>query len=299
VNEPELIQGRQIGPEELRVIQEMLAQNPTWTRRKLSIALCEHFDWRSGIGTLRDMSARLLLNKLEERGLIKLPARLHCGGARPPSALRQLQQPGLFDDEAQSAEAIEQALGELQPIQVILVAARSPEEPAFVTHLQRHHYLGYAAASSHSARYLARDKHGRDLACASFGAAAWKVSSRDRFIGWSPDQRGAGLGKIVNNTRFLILPHVRVPHLASHLLGLFLRRLPLDWKAKYGFKPVLAETFVERERFSGLCYRAANWICVGQTVARGRNDRFNKVRVPVKDVLLYPLHPRFKEALCA
>jgi hypothetical protein len=295
VNEPELIQGRWIGPEELHVIQDLLAQNPNWSRRRLSIALCEHFDWRSGTGDLRDMSARLLLNRLEARGWIKLPARKHPGGVRLPSVLRQ---PGLFD-QIEPAQAIEQPLGELQPLQLIVVAARTLEESAFASHLQRHHYLGYAGASSHSVRYLVRDRHGRDLACASFGSAAWKVKSRDSFIGWSQPQRAARLGLIANNTRFLILPHVRVPHLASHLLGLFLRRLQRDWVAKYGFKPVLAETFVERERFSGLCYRAANWLCVGQTVARGRNDRFKKLQVPVKDVLLYPLHPRFKEVLCA
>jgi hypothetical protein len=131
-----------------------------------------------------------------------------------------------------------------------------------------------------------------------FAAAAWKVKARDAFIGWSAPQRQERLSLIINNSRFLILPHVRVPHLASHILGTILRRLRCDWQRKYDIAPCLAETFVERERFRGVCYRAANWLRVGQTCGRSRHDRDHTVQVPVKDIYLYPLCSDFKERLC-
>jgi hypothetical protein len=295
VSEPELIQGRQIGEVELEHIRGLVADHPRWSRRKISVALCEHFGWRSGTGQLRDMSARLLLNKLEERGMIKLPAKMASGGAR---VLKVLSQPGLFDT-LELSPSIEEPLRDLQPLEVLAVPARSQEHTAFVCHLQRHHYLGYGGGAGQNLRYLIRDNRGRDLACALFSAAAWKLKPRDSFIGWSAQQRTARLGLIANNSRFLIMPHVRVTHLASHVLGLLLRRLPKDWMLKYGCKPVLAESFVERDRFEGICYRASNWRCVGQTAARGRNDRYHKEQAPVKDVLLYPLAANFREVLCA
>jgi hypothetical protein len=132
-----------------------------------------------------------------------------------------------------------------------------------------------------------------------FAAAAWKVKARDEFIGWSPQQRQEQLGLIVNNSRFLILPHVRVPHLASHILGLILRRLCWDWQRKYNLIPCLAESFVERPRFSGACYRAANWLLVGQSCGRSRHDRYHRRQLPIKDIYLYPLCADFRERLCA
>jgi hypothetical protein len=144
-----------------------------------------------------------------------------------------------------------------------------------------------------------RDRYGRDLACVLFGAAAWQVRARDAFIGWTAAQRRERLGAVVNNTRFLILPHVQVPHLASHILGRLLRRLPRDWERKYAIAPVLAETFVERDRFAGTCYQAANWQCVGQSCGRSRGDREHRLQVPIKDIYLYPLRADFRAQLCA
>jgi hypothetical protein len=298
VIEPQLIQGRWIGQQEIQVIRGFLRENPGWSRRRLSIALCEHFDWRSGTGALRDMSARLLLNKLADRGWIELPPRMHAGGARPPRALR-VEPEDLFGTEAATPrDPIECGLADLRPVEIAIVPARSPLEWSFAGYLKAHHYLGYGGVAGQNIRYLFRDRLGRDLGCALFAGAAWKVQARDRFIGWEAMQRGHRLALITNNTRYLILPDVRVPHLASHVLGLLVRRLRADWSKKYGCEPVLAETFVERDRFAGTCYRAANWQCVGQTVARGRNDRFNRLQVPVKDVLLYPLAADFREVLC-
>lgn len=145
-------------------------------------------------------------------------------------------------------------------------------------------------------KYLVRDRHGRDLACVLFGSAAWKTKPRDEFIGWSRETRARNLLWITNNTRFLILPWVRVPHLASHVLGRISRRIRTDWRAKYGHPVYLLETFVEQGRFLGTCYKAANWIFVGSTTGRSRQDRYNTLAVPVKDIYLYPLIPHFKEA---
>jgi len=146
--------------------------------------------------------------------------------------------------------------------------------------------------------YLARDRNGRELACVLFGAAAWKAAARDRFIGWDHATRALRLGFLTNNTRFLILPWVRVPHLASHLLGRILRRLSADWQGKYGHPIYLVETFVESDRFRGTCYRAADWTLVGRTQGRSRQDRAHRFQVRVKDIYLYPLTSGFREELC-
>jgi hypothetical protein len=147
-------------------------------------------------------------------------------------------------------------------------------------------------------QYLVRDAQGREVAVMVFGAAAWKVAARDEFIGWSVAQRRGGLQGITNQQRFLILPWVRVPHLASHLLGLAARRLSEDWQQRYGHRVWLVETFVEEDRFAGTAYKAAGWLRVGQTTGRTRQDRDRTHQVPIKSVWVKPLHPRFREQLC-
>ena len=292
---PGLIEGRWLGVEDFDALQRLIAEHPHWSRRRLSIALCEALIWRTAIGQLKDMSARLLLNKLAERGLIKLPARRRGGGRQ---ILRALSEPELFSLSAGAGDLIEGPLRALQPLEVIRVEPRTLQANAFVWHLAQHHYLGFEGAAGQNLRYLLRDCYGRDLACVLFAAAAWKVQARDAFIGWSAPQRQQRLSLIINNSRFLILPHVRVPHLASHILGTILRRVRADWQRKYDLAPCLAETFVEQERFTGSCYRAANWLRVGQTCGRSRHDRHHTVQVPVKDIYLYPLCHDFKERLC-
>lgn len=293
---PQVIQGRWLGVEDLEALQRLIAEHPHWSRRRLSIALCEALNWRTVSGQLKDMSARLLLNKLAERGFIKLPPRQRGGGRQ---ILRALSEPELFTLSAGGADLIEGLLRALQPLEVIPVEPRTTQANAFICHLAQHHYLGYGGAAGQNLRYLIRDCYGRDLACLLFGAAAWKVKARDDFIGWSAEQRRERLSLIINNSRFLILPHVRVPHLASHILGTILRRLRSDWQRKYHIAPCLAETFVERERFGGVCYRAANWLRVGQSCGRSRHDRDHTMQVPVKDIYLYALCSDFKERLCA
>jgi hypothetical protein len=159
----------------------------------------------------------------------------------------------------------------------------------WAAYLQHFHYLGLRVVGENLG-YLAQDRHGRDLACLLFGAPAWRCAARDRFLGWSETQRRQGLSRLANHTRFLILPGVRVPHLASHLLGRCVRRLPADWQRKYGHGLDWLETFVESDRFAGTCYRAANWIAVGQTTGRSRQDAQRQLQVPRKTVWLYRLN---------
>jgi len=193
---------------------------------------------------------------------------------------------------------IEESLSSLQPIGMETLATGHEQLPLFRYLLQCYHYLGHKTCVGENLKYLFRDRMGRPLGCLLFGSAAWKARSRDEFIGWDSAQRQRNLFLLTNNTRFLILPWVRVKHLASHLLALTLRRLSRDWVNKYAHPIELVETFVERERFRGTCYRAAGWIYVGATTGRSRNDTHQTLRVPVKDIYLYPLRPDFRERLC-
>lgn len=286
----QVIQGRRVGPEDVDLVRYWLATEPDWNRSRLSRELCQRWDWRNGAGRFKDMACRTLLLKLERRGQIRLPAR-----QRPnPNALRNRQPLELPCDRT----PIEGALGDLQPLRIEPLGEGHPDLALFRFLLQQHHYLGLRNSVGENLKYLARDRHGRLLACLLFGAAAWKVKARDAWIGWSPAQRRDGLERLANNTRFLVLPWVHVPHLASHLLGQIARRLSADWMAKYGHDIELLETFVDRERFRGTCYRAAGWRHVGATAGRSRNDRDQALSVPVKDLYVQPLFPDFRRRLC-
>lgn len=284
------MQGRSIGPAELAQVRGLLAAHPDWSRYRLSRDLCRVWNWRSLTGQIKDMAARALLLKLERRGWVALPARRHLSPNRMRhKQIRRLQHP---------TDPIVGCLSELQPLQIQELSRPSEARPLFDWLLHQYHYLGYTSAVGQNVQYLVRDRQGRDLACLLFGAAAWKTQARDVFIGWTAAQRQACLGQVANNSRFLILPWVRVPELASHILGQVARRIAADWQGRYGQRVALLETFVERGRFRGSCYRAANWICVGQTRGRTRQDRRHALQAPVKDVLVYPLQADFRKALC-
>lgn len=282
------IQGRDLRGEDLAQIQNLISAHSDWSRWQLSIELAQLWNWRTSAGQLKDMAARTLLLKLDDRGWITLPPRRQFSPRRLPIALELPLQNG-------GESPISEKLSELTPLTLKIVPAR---HPAFSRYLAHHHYLGYRGPVGENLAYLLGDRHGRDLACALFGAPAWKVASRDRFIGWDHVLRPRRLHLLANNTRFLILPWVRAPHLASHILSRITRRLCSDWQDKYGHPIVLAETFVDRDRFRGTCYRAANWTCVGHTQGRSRQDRARTIQVPIKDVYLQPLTPRFREELC-
>ena len=293
MSESLIVQGRAVGPPDLALIRHWLDQNPGWSRWRLSQVLATHWDWRNGVGQLKDMAARTLLLKLHQRGLIALPRRRQMPTNRmrcpspPPTAVAGADRP------------LDCALAQLGALTVHEVSTQAAERAWVRSALGRHHYLGFGGAVGENLQYVARDGQGQPLACLVFGAAAWKCQARDQFIGWSGEQQKRNLELLANNTRFLILPSVRVPHLASWLLGRVSRRLSRDWQAKYGHPIVALETFVERERFRGTAYRAANWLAVGATTGRTRQDRHTCIQAPVKDLYLYPLRRDFRELLQA
>jgi hypothetical protein len=286
-----VIQGRKITDGEIALIRDLMAQHRDWGRTRLSEELCRCWNWRNAQGRIKDMAARTLLLKLERRGYIELPAR-----QRPSSNHFRNRRAPLVEP---AAEPIRSDLSKLRPLSASLVVHRSDDLRLFKGLLGRHHYLGHRNTVGENLRYLIRDRHGRPLACALFGSAAWKCADRDRFLGWDRACRERNLQALTNNTRFLILPWVEVPHLASHVLGLIARRIRDDWQAKYGHPVHALETFVDRSRFRGTCYRAANWMRLGTTQGRTRNDRDRCIQAPVKDVYLYPLIQDFRRELCA
>ena len=290
--EPICLQGRTLSGGDLTELRALIAQHPDWHRTALSRSLCELWNWRNGAGRLKDMAARTLLLKLQARGLIELPPPQTRTG-RPCA-----QAPPIFQPEwlPSTSTSIEEDLASLQPVRLEL--AHTPELRRRVRQLlAQYHYRGFHGAVGENVQYLAKDSRGRELAVMVFGAAAWKVAVRDRWIGWSEEQRAERLRLVVNQQRFLILPWVQVPELASHLLALATRRLSPDWQARYGHAVWLVETFVDRDRFSGLAYQAAGWIPVGNTTGRTRQDRQRTLHVPIKTVWVKPLHPSFRKPL--
>jgi len=283
-----IIQGRPTTESDIRFIQNLISSNPSWHRTRLSKELCVLWNWRDVSGQMKDMACRTFLLKLEQRGGIRLPER-----KRRKSSIGKTRQ---IQYVPHQTEAIDGNLRDLLPLR-FEIAAEPASSQLFQYLIFRYHYLGFKGTVGKNLKYLVFDKHQRPLACLLFGSAAWKVADRDRFIGWPAAVREAKLHLMTNNTRFLILPWVTVPHLASHILGRIVRRIRADWLAKYSHPVYLLETFVDRERFRGTCYQAANWIQVGQTTGRSRNDRHNNLIVPVKDCYLYPLDRNFREAL--
>lgn len=286
-----IIQGRLLKAHDLVEIRTLLVDHPSWHRTRLSRELCGRWGWRNEAGQLKDMACRTLLLKLQHRGLIDLPAR-----QRPSVNGARNRRPLVVPHDQSPVDA---PLEAWQPLSVERVKADTPSGRLFQFLLQRYHYLGQRNCVGENLKYLVRERHGRPVAGLLFGSAAWKCRPRDAFIGWSQQARQRSLRLLTNNTRFLILPWVRVPNLASHILGLITARLSQDWRAKYGHPIHLVETFVERERFAGTCYRAAGWIPVGRTTGRGRNSPGQGPQGPLKEVLLQPLSVDFRRQLSA
>ena len=291
VTESLLIQGRRLTEPDLHQIRQWLGEHPDWSRWRLSRELAAHWDWRNGAGQLKDMAARTLLVKLQQRGLINLPPRRQL----PTNRMRC--RAAVLAGGAGDPQPIQCRLASLGVLSVSEVSRQATERAWVAAVLARFHYLGFGGTIGQNLQYVVRDGQGLPLACLVFGAAAWKCQARDRWLGWSVEQRQRNLGFLANNSRFLILPWAQVPQLASWSLGQVSRRIALDWQAKYGHQIVVLETFVERDRFAGTVYRAANWRAVGATTGRTRQDRHTCIHAPVKDIYLYPLQQRFREAL--
>jgi len=289
MNQHLVLQGRQVAPTDIARIRALIAANPNWSRRRVSEALCVEWNWRNASGRLKDMAARSLLVKLHARGLIELPPRRQT----PSNRMRSRNLPRQNWDTT----PVIGALKEIGPLNVEEVSSNCAARIQFGGALSEFHYLGCRGTVGENLQYTVTDASGRLLACLLFGSPAWKCRARDEWIGWNSEQRRRHLHLITNNTRFLILPFVKVPHLASWILGQVLHRLSTDWKQKYGRPIVLVETFVEQQRFVGTSYRAANWIRLGSTTGRSRQDRDHTLQVPVKDVYIYPLNRRFRTEL--
>lgn len=281
--------GQEICSEQIAFLREFIREHPTSSRWKLSRQLCEALGWKQANGALRDMVCRGLLLMLERAGQIELPpVRRHirgqCRTERPrPDAL-------LID-----TSPLEIPLKELGPVEIQPVR-RSADEPLFNSLMEHYHYLAYEQPVGEHLKYLAWAQ-GRPIACLAWSSAPRHLGSRDRYIGWNAEARRRNIRFIAYNTRFLILPWIRVPHLASHILAKVTRALSADWERMYGHPVYFAETFIDPGRFRGACYRAANWQLLGLTTGRGKNDQTNKPNRPIKEVLGLPLTRRFREYL--
>jgi hypothetical protein len=281
--------GQEIGSEQIVFLREFIRTHPASSRWKLSRQLCEALGWKQANGVLRDMVCRGLLLMLERAGEIQLPpVRRHirgqCRTGRPrPDAV-------LID-----TAPLEMPLKALGPIEIQPVR-RTADEPLFNSLMEHYHYLAYEQPVGEHLKYLAWAQ-GRPIACLAWSSAPRHLGSRDRYIGWSAEARRRNIRFIAYNTRFLILPWVRVPHLASHILGKVTRALSDHWDRMYGHPVYFAETFIDPGRFRGTCYRAANWQLLGLTTGRGNNDQTNKPNRPIKEILGLPLTARFREHL--
>jgi len=285
-----IIQGRKIAPENIELIKKLIEGNPSWGRTRLSKELCMLWNWKNPAGSLKDMACRSLLLKLEKDRLIKLPPRKSgTNNAKRNSSIRPVPH---------STLAVKAGLKDLLPVEIKPVEDKG-ELDLFKCFLSLYHYLGFSGTVGENLKYMAYDRDKRPLACLLFGSSAWACGPRDSFIGWDRKKRESNLTLTTNNMRFLILPWVSVKYLASHILSIACRRIKDDWEATYGHPVYLLETFVEGDRFAGTCYKASNWIHVGETRGRSRNDRRHNMNVPLKDIYLYPLVKRFREVLCS
>lgn len=273
--------------EDLDTLHQILNDNPTETRSGLSRIICQRFGWFSPNGQLKHMSCKVAMLKLHRVGLIKLPSPIH-GNVNGRVRIQ-------ITSASDPAPPITKTPSQLAPLNIIRVT--SPKDSQLWNQfIHRYHYLGYKPLPGAQIRYFIQYQDGF-LGAISFSASAWKVAPRDKWIGWTDIQREKNLHLIVNNSRFLILPWIKSKNLASKILSLCAKQLPRDWMNRYNYQPVLIETFVEKNRFKGTCYRAANWILVGQTQGRGKKDRYKLYQLPVKDIWLYPLKSNFREEL--
>jgi hypothetical protein len=277
--------------ETVEKIKGLVTVNPGLSRRELSLRVCDWLNWKSPNGKFQEMSCRVALLKLERRGIIELPQPHSWGSDR----IKGKEQ----DSSMYEVGPVCCSLEELGGVDLVRVDnSDSRESKIWNALMERYHYLGSGPLCGAQIRYLIKSRNYSWLGGLAFSAAAWHVEARDSWIGWSDESRREHLPRVVCNSRLLILPQVRVPNLASYVLSLSIRQIAKDWTERYGFSPVLLETFVERGRFSGTCYRAANWQPVGMTMGRGRQDRERNKSLPVKDVYVYPLSHDARQTLC-
>jgi hypothetical protein len=284
--------GRPVSQADLGLIRDIIHDFPALSLAELSKTICELLKWRRPSGGLKNHECRFFLQQLKDRGwLPSLPE------LRP--AFNQGPRKVPLDARSEPKDPVLSTLDECLPLELDLIAD-GDNRNLFRQYIQRYHYLGYKVPCGAQLRYFVRSRplSNRIVACLLFTSAALKIAPRDHWIGWGDQVRKCNLPRIVNNSRFLILPWIQVPQLASKILSLVVHQLPDDWLDAYCVKPLLLESFVDPERFSGTCYRAANWIHAGTTQGRGRMDRNQDVERHVKEIFVYPLHPHVREILC-
>lgn len=279
----------EITDEKVAFIQRLIEENPNMGRSKLSVVLCEMWDWRGSSGQLKDMSCRDLLLSLEKAGKIVLPKLQHT--PRRVGDHREIKH--MAHDETPIAGSLK----DLRPLWVEIVSSKD-KLVKFKSYIDQYHYLKFDRYIGEHMAYMVYSRDGAPLSCLLFGSAAWSCRERDIYIGWGKEQRRHNLNMITNNVRYLLYPWVTVPYLASHILSLIAKRISADWEQKYGHPLYLLETFVEISRFRGTCYRAANWISVGSTTGRGRDGGHHNAILPMKDIYLYPLDADYRAKLC-
>ena len=276
-----IIRGRHFAPEELQEIRAVVEGSPGDHRFAISKKVCEVLDWRQPNGRLKDRACRDVLARLHDFGLVRLPP-----PRRPPVKRRPV--PITEESAARPAPSIQPRDIDRASFSIVTGSGNAMQERLWNEYVERYHYLGYGVPLGPHLKYFVNVRQ-EPIACLAFSGAAWRVEARDRWIGWSDEQRRHNLTYVVNNSRFLIFPWIKIPNLASRLLSLASKRLPDDWLGRYAFSPLLLETFVHTDRYRGTCYRAANWILAGHTKGRGRMDRQFQADVPKKAMLLFPL----------
>jgi hypothetical protein len=277
--------GRDFHAGEIERIRRLIDEEPSRCRAELSRLTCRELNWLKPDGGLKQMSARVAMLRMHDDGLIELP---------PPRCKRPVQRVPI-SSRTDPGEPLAKSAHALSPLALQPVRQKA-QSRLWNEYIQRYHYLGHKPLPGAQLRYIVYSAE-QPLAMLGFGAAAWQCAPRDRYIGWTHQQRQPNLHRIVNNARFLILPWVQSKHLASMILANSAKQLPEQWQEIYGYRPVLLETFVETSRFQGTCYKAANWTYLGQTQGRGKLGPAGKQSVPIKDLWVYPLDRRFRELL--
>jgi len=280
---------RAVTESDVAFIRKLVGEHPTASRRALSKQLCEAWNWVQPNGTLRDMVCRGLMLHLHRQGLIELPPVNYV--RRNP--LVERRRPAVIQVDT---TPLNTSLGEIRPLEFRQVR-RTPEESLFNSLLDQNHFLNYSQPVGEHLKYLVYAR-GRPIACLAWSSSPRHLGSRDRFIGWSMQARRTNIRLLAYNSRFLILPWVQVDHLASHILSRIAKRISRDWERLYGHPIYFLETFVDPDRFRGTCYRAANWVALGLTTGRGKNDQTHRPNRSIKVVLGYPLTRRFRQLLC-
>ena len=289
---PVLLSGRYFSAQELYDIQEMVRMFPKLSRKELAKTICENLDWMTPAGQYKIDSCKKLLEKIEAQGMVSLPA-------KQADKIHDNRDWISFGPRTEAGQLVTGYVTDFEPIDIEPVRNQADIQ-LWNEYVHRYHTLGYKRPFGAHQRYFIISRGGREhiLGCLLFSAAAWALVVRDEWVGWSQVDRNLRLNLVLNNTRFLIFPWVRVKNLASKALSLAVRRIRYDWQDRYGYSPVLLETFVDQEKYRGTCYKAANWVLLGETAGRGRMDRYTQYLSSPKWIYIYPLCRDFRALLC-